>query len=51
MNQLSAKDSFIDELERKGQHIEFEEIKAPHSADIYPEFFPLILNMIVKVSF
>ena len=51
MNQLSAKDSFIDELERKGHHIEFEEIKAPHSADIYPEFFPLILNMIVKVSF
>lgn len=51
LNQQLAKDAFIDELERKGHHIEYQEIRAPHSADIYPEFFPLILDMIVKVSF
>lgn len=49
--QLDAKDGFIDELQSRGHKLEFTEIDGPHSADVHEEYFPIIAEMIARVSF
>lgn len=47
--QLKAKDEFLKELKDKGYHFEFELVKGPHTLDVYPKYYQVLSEFILKV--